>query len=1052
MLRLLQSNRLEVLARELGRALDPAPLQPQTIVVPHRDMARWLWITLAAQRGIAANLDCVLPGSFVWRVFHRVLDDVPENSPYDPDVLLWRLVGLLHAARGDEALAGLGSWRDTDDELRRLQLARALAEQFDQYIVYRPDMLGAWQRGENGGWQAELWRRLRSATAAPDWTTLRARLDQVDARAVRAALPGSVAVFGLPLLSPGYLEVLAWLGRAIDVTLYLPNPASEYWGDIVAERDLGRRAGVEDERELYLESGNPLLASLGKQARDLIDLLHDEPALEVVDCFETPQGEQLLPSIQRQVLQLEEPARLAADRAEISGDDRTLQVHVCHSPRREVEVLHDQLLAMFDADATLSAGDVMVMAPDIDSYAPYVEAVFGTADLIPYRVADRDPRARYASVDAFLALLELPRERFDANEVLAVLEAPPVQRRFGIAASDVGRMREWLRATGVRRDLATAPDGEASGTWRHGLDRLLLGFALPGARNEPFAGVLPADEADGTDALVLGALAEFVARLGRLDAAARTPARWSDWLMQLLDEFLLAGPDDERELQLLRNACEKLAVDCAAAGLNIAIGFDVVRDWLQATLSSAGSRGGFLGHGVTFANLVPMRNVPARVVCLLGLDDGQFPRQQARRSFDLIASEPRRGDRSRREDDRLAFLESLLNARDVFYLSYSGRDERDDTESPPSVVVTELLDYCERNFAGVAGSDSIAVVHPLHPFSRRYFDASDERLFSYSDLYCAAARSTATEMPPLFLDGALGQPAEVDARLFGEALDIETLVAFFKKPAKFLLRERLQIVYGEDAEPLDTRDPYERGGLTEWQLREHILQSLMQGHDRESALALACHSRFAAPGALGRVLLRRCVAEMDRFYSELQALWPSEPRAHLPVAAELDDGVVSGVIRLHDRAGQFIWRQGKTRPSDRLEVWLRHLLLCAAAPADIEPVTRWYSTSGSLSYRPAANAAVILADLVALFRETLREPQPVLPQAGWEYYKAYNAGDAGKALEKAAAAYRLREGGGDGDARYTYRLFGPDPDFERVGELARRIFAPLHAHLEEAET
>lgn len=1051
MLTILESNRLEALAGELGRALSlptQSPLEPRIVVVPNAGIARWLWLSLAAQRGISANLDCVLPGSFVWRVFHCVLDDVAQSSPYDPQVMLWRLHALLREAHGDARLAGLGEWRDTDDDRRRFELAGALARQFDQYIVYRPDLVRRWRRGGGEGpetWQAELWRRLSAATAAPDWSVLRARLEQVDPARVRAALPARVSVFGIPLLSPGYLDVLSWLARNIDVTLYVPNPCREHWAQIVPERDLGRRAGVEDERALYLETGNALLASWGGQVRELIDLLHEQEPLVVEERFVDPGADSLLHTLQRQILLLREPARDGDGPARVATTDRSVQVHVCHSPRREVEVLHDQLLGLFDADPQLSAADVLVLTPDIDKHAPYIDAVFRGGP-IAYRIADRDLRRGVVVVEAFLALLGLPAERFDANDVLAVLETAPVQRRFGLAGADIVRIREWARDTGIRRDLGDAA-GPAPGSWRHGLDRMLLGFALPGELEGVYAGVSPYDEIEGTDAVVLGALAEFVDRLAGLARAtqtAQTPAQWAQWLRRSLDAFFEAGDGDEQDFQALREVFNELEATARRAAFDEPVAFVLVRDWLSEALGAAQPSGGFLGHGVTFASLVAMRNVPARVLCLLGLDDGVFPRARRRASFDLIARHPRRGDRSRRDDDRLAFLESLLNARDVFYLSYVGRDVRDDNPSPPAVPVSELLEYCERNFATASGAPADLVVrHPLHPFSRRYFDGSDPKLFSYSSERCAAAAAAATGAPPPFVDGALADAAPA------AEIELETLQGFYANPSKAFLRERLQLAYGEEAEPLDTADPLLGTNLERWQLGERLVELLLGGHDIDAALEIAGQSRYAAPGPLGQVIMRERLEHTSAFVSGLREHLPDAPLAPVPVVVRAGAHTISATLQPVDCVGLYLWRQGRTRASDRLRAWLAHLVLCVAGPEGIAKRTHWYASEGSFALREVDGAAGLLTELVELYLAGLRQPLPFVAGAAWQYCETLDR------RRDEAQAQREAQKKFVGELRYDdylRRAVGTAIDPAELADLATRIFGPLRQHLVEAQS
>lgn len=1058
MLRVVHSNRYESLARSLGHLIGAdkvSPLQTPTVVVPNEGLGRWLWMQLADELGICANLKLQLPGSFIWELFHRLVPGVAEVSPYDRDTMAWRLHGLLRAAHGDPELAGLGQWRDCDDDRLRFDLARRLARQFDQYIVYRPDWIEAWGRGEQPHWQAALWRRLADQTGAPDWMSLHEQLTALDAAQVRERIVLPVYLFGVPLLSPGYVEVLRWLSEHVDVHLLLPNPCQEHWGDIVAERDFGRIAGVRDEKTLYVETGNGLLASWGAQARDLIDLINEADA-DTTERFVDPGDDTVLHAIQQQVLTLAEPG----EPVDADARDRSIQVHSCHGAMRETEVLHDQLLGLLDSHPGLGPSDILVMTPDIERFAPCIEAVFGgSSEPIEYRIADRDPRAGLAVVDAFLALLGLAGRRFDANDVLAVLESPPVQRRFGLAEADLGNLREWVRSTGVRWGLDADSRDALSGaaallhTWRDGLNRMLLGLAMPQAGGDGvFEGMLPYGEVEGSDALALGALAEYIGRLGTLNTGLRvqrTPQGWAGWLNEQFDLFFDVPEADESEAQQLRNVFATLG-DCAMrAQYEQPVGFEVVLDWIDTQLDSGGGGRGFLGHGITFCRLTAMRNVPMRVIALLGMDYGSFPRQRERVGFDLIARHPRRGDRSRRDDDRYAFLECLLNAREVLYISYTGRDVRDDEPRPPSVVVSELLDYCQRNFRfgdGQGASDAIVTLHPLHPFSRRYFDASDARLFSYSRSRQAAsaAHGDATQVPfaPTPLDEA--PPELLD-------ISLERLIEFFAHPCKFWFRRRLNVSFDMRESLIDTSDPLHLSALEKWQLQDEIVRFANEGCTDAAMAARMRLSPLVPAGPLGEILIARELERCRAFVDGYRAARPSEQ-------PEIIDGTVAlGAVSLHARmkvqpSGFFDWRHGKTNTKHYIGAWLRHLALQLIAPAHVDPRTTWYASDCAFVLAPVADARAVLDELARLYVAGLSEPLPFFPRSALAYQRQREKGNSHEqALDEAHKTFMPERAGPyyrEAEDPYISRLFGRDPPLERCAELAGQILGPIFRHMQ----
>jgi exodeoxyribonuclease V gamma subunit len=577
-----QSNRLEILTDRLAELLRQPlrlPLAQEIIVTQSNGMARWLALRLADRLGVCANLSFQFPATFLWEMSRAVLRYLPPTSAFEKPVLTWRLMTLLRnmedAPRFAEPRAYLGTG---DDDFRRYELAVRLADCFDQYLIYRPDWIEKWEAGQDDHWQAELWRRLgHSGEAHRVQVQHRFRIALDHGEVNRRRLPERVAIVGIAALPPLYLELLAGLARYLDVHLFLLNPCQEYWGDILAERDLARLGEDIDPEEAYLTVGNPLLASLGKQGRDFIDGLQAYPRAETDD-FTEPVGTNLLQQVQADILHLRDRGSDDCPLLLLQPADRSVQVHVCHGPMREVEVLHDQLLALFEAHRDVRPSDVIVMAPDIAAYGPLIEAVFDTVSAdrrIPFSIADQGLQTENPLVEVFFQLLDLGGGRFDAVQVLSLLEPSAVRRRFGLSEDDLTRVRRWVRETGIRwgidagiKSLWQLP-ATAEHTWRAGLDRLLLGYALPGEGRNLYGGILPYDEVEGGDAQALGGLYGFTETLFGLDARLRERRPLTDWVTALhavLEQFFDPRDREENELQLIRRALETLRTNTEGAG------------------------------------------------------------------------------------------------------------------------------------------------------------------------------------------------------------------------------------------------------------------------------------------------------------------------------------------------------------------------------------------------------------------------------------------------------------------------------------------------------
>ena len=1055
------SNRLESLADALAEVLrEPlaSPFDQEVIAVQSTGMARWLSMELARRLGLSANIRFPFPARLVWDLFRALLPDVPERSPYAREVMTWRLMGLLPEVLGEPGFEPLRAYLTEEDDLRRYQLAGRVADLFDQYLVYRPDWIVRWERGEDDMWHARLWRRLVAANGRDH--RVRIQKDALAALGVEraaAGLPRRISLFGISTLPPAELEVFARLADLLEVRLFLLNPCLHYWTEIRSEREIARQVKDQDPRRLYLETGNSLLASLGKQGKDFLRLLQEcDPGEE--EAFEEPGEDSLLHSLQSDILNLRNLGEAPASHRLVTPDDRSIQVHSCHSPMREIEVLYDQLLALFDADPALEPGDVAVMTPDIDAYAPVIEAVFGTAESgrsIPFSIADRRRRAENPVANALLMLLEVVEGRFEAVQVLGLLEAEVVRRRFGIAVGDLAQIRDWVREVGVR----WGADAEGRGalglpstqehTWRAGLDRLLLGYTLPGDGRRLYEGILPYDDVEGTASRVLGRLCSFAEALFTVRDQMGQPRpvdAWATTLAAVLRRYLDEGEDEGGEFAAVRRAISALAEDAVRAGFTGPIPLAVVRAALQAGLESGQGGGRFLSGRVTFCAMVPMRSVPFKVVCLVGMNDGSYPRSRRAPGFDLMSQDARPGDRSRRDDDRYLFLEAILSARDVLYLSYVGQSVRDNSPLPPSVLVSDLLDYAERGFAsgedGGGLRDRIVARHPLHAFSPRYF-GRDVTLFSFSEEFCAASqqprRTSGTEAS--FVPAPLPEPPPE-----WRTVDVAQFVRFFQHPTRYFVRERMRIHLEEQKEVVESREPFVLDGLAAYSLRQDLLDPALAGCPPAEALPIARAGGRLPEGRVGEVLFAEEAERVAAFTRELERRLPADRLEPIPVDLNLGPVRLAGRLFGVSAQGLLDYRLTTAKPKDWIAVWLRHLLLNALRPAGVARTSVWLGDGEAIQLAPIENAGVHLARLAAAYWEGLRQPLPLFPQTSFAFAeRLHRSRDAAQALKRARSAWRGNDyqRGESEDAYHLLVFRGQEPldaDFER---LARALFLPM---------
>jgi exodeoxyribonuclease V gamma subunit len=1011
MLHLYQSNRLENLGALFTGMVGAAPLsdpfRPEVVMVQSRGMGRWLTMASARANGIAAHLEFVLPAGYAWRLMRRALPELPEQSAFSPDLMTWRLMALLPTLQED-VFAPISHYLQ-GGERAVFELAGRIADIYDQYLVFRPDWIRRWEGGELCGlgedeaWQAALWRVL--AAEVPGMHRV-GMSDAFLAALTPDLLPERLTLFGIASLAPMYLALVRRLAELTDVCLFLLNPCAEYWGNLLDAKGQMRLADL----DMDIEPEHPLLASLGKQGRDFFDLV-TETAEPAKDFFTAPAGDALLARLQRDMLTLSAPTAGVVDPA-----DASIEIHAVHGAMRELEVLKDRMLAWLAADPSLTPADIAVLTPDINGYAPYIEAVFGRRDdapSLPWSIADRRIERDLPLLAHFTAILRLADGRMPADAVLSLCECPALLRRFGLVEADLPLLQAWVESAAIRwgrsaeQKAGLGLPADPMFTWRWGLDRLLLGSVLPpdmaGNRSPVFEGLLP-QPVDGADALTtLGRFAGLVDTLTALVEnwnEPASPAAWGERLVSALEALFEAdGDEDEDALALLRETLDTLVRDSGQAAFAAPVGLPVLRDWLERRLTQADS-GGFLSGGVTFCAMVPMRSIPFRVLCLIGMNDGAYPRDERPVSFDLIARHPKRGDRSRRFDDRYLFLEAMLSARDTLYLSYVGQAARSNEPLPPSPLVSELLDVLDGMGAPV---ERLTVQHSLQPFSPACYDGKQPALASFEPLFAEALRAPPRQPDPF----AVALPYEP-----AREIELEAFLSFWSMPCRAWLSSRLGIVLRREREEVPVREPFGLDRDAAEAIVGQVVHARLEGRPLAPVAASARAGGMLPTGELGAQLLDGKVRHALRFAAGLPSAMSRPLPAPVPVRLALGEHELTGALSDLYPEGRLRVTPSRASAPARISLWLNHLLLCALRPDGIEPVSTLFALDGVFRLAPVDAAADLLTPWIAFWRMGQAAPLPFFPRTSLAFAAerlAHPDAPAEKALRKAQSVWSPSE-------------------------------------------
>lgn len=1019
-LRVFLSNRLEYLATLLAEHIkdSPSPLTQETVVVQSRGMERYLAMTLAQEHGICAGVRFPFPAALIHELAGRLR--LPgAKHPLCASRLLWRLVAALEHEDvfGDDAPLSAR---------QRISRALALAPVFERYMLFRPHWLKQWQRGAPCGeisphhhiteeWQRHLWQRVvRGAEENHRAALTQALIDALRHDPPLKALPHRLAVFGISSLPPHSMELLAALGTHIPVHVYVLSPSVHAW----------------DRRQDHEEgSAAQMLAQLGTSLRDAIDRWEEYAVM--VPLFAPPSDDTLLGCLHADLLHL--PA--APNIQDFPPSRANIEVHLCPTPRREVEVLRERVLHLLQTDPSLEPHHILAIAADIETYAPLIHAVFGGIHpQIPYTVADHD--RIHEEIRFFMDLVTTAAGRLERSRVVELLASPPSRSLLGLSEEATVRLQDWFTEAGIAwgtdpafRQGHGAPLSTV-GTWRAGLMRLALG-TITGDHQGTIQGIAPLALGPNEDRELFAACTMWLENLEQLSQWVQSPAPdWAQILPWILQTFWPAqGSGAAQELH--RGVCETLAA-WNDAGCPQACARSMVLA-LERTLGFKGQEGDFLARGMTFCAPRPMRAVPFRVVAFLGLAAGRFPRAQTPLSFDLVAAHPRPGDHTPTDDDRALFLETLLSARDRLLFFAPSQTASTQGQSP---LLTSLMEHLDGRATvhGISPSTALITTHPAYAFHPRTLDAS----FPWPTCTpCRLQEAQAFIGPqrpkPTLFDHPLPQP-QVPAEM-----ELDRLAHDLAHPCRTLLsamgiRPHVRDEEMPDDEPYST--PTKR---TLHRLKKTLLE-LAQNDAPAAELFRTAHAWQVIPDTPERdAIIAPTIAQVMDLAQRIRTLAPHGIRPR-PFCLEIKESTLSGTLAM-GAEGVVLYRPAALKTQDLIRLYLT-LMVAGHLQWSTQVTLLTEDHTITKAVGDPQESAELLQGAITLWIEAHTRPVALLPKSCLKYAQVFlrkGHDDAYKEMRNVWTCGRFPEN----QDPYLRRCFPEKPPWHEAYDLAQRLLVPM---------
>ena len=1000
------SNKTENLLAHLNTVLSTPlshPFIKEHFLIQSQGMQRWLSQQLAEKKRVWANFEFHFPGKFFGNIVDQ-LNSGDEIKHANQESLVWHFEHLLRELDTEKnpEFNVLQHYMQGDNvDLKRYQLAEKLAYVFDQYQFMRPDWLSAWDRGQTvtqnseEKWQQILWQQLESTSKGELWAKAIEKLTLIHKDDAIKLLPERLCVFGINGMSPIYLGFLQTISTLIDVHFFLLNPSENYWADLPNKRQLAKKiAASQLDSESLFKTHNPLLSALGQQGRDFQQLLLEQCDFELdYASFESKTENTLLAQLKNDILN--NSIGVGCHKALA---DNSLSIHACHSRMRETEVLKDQLLKCLEDNPALGLRDIVVMTPDISQYAPYISAVF---EDIPHAITDRNLIDSNDHLSIFLRFLSLSQNRWELEAVLDVVEQPVVSKKFSLVQTDLEHIRSWVSATRIRwgesadhrKELGFPAFSENS--WKAGIDRLLMGYLNSDdtqfcSGDEALETILPFAEIEGSQTLALGGLYDFFSLLSyakNIFSQPHTLKHWVNHLSSFAERLLISTDDSQQAYTALMELIEELShyKDIHQSKVKL----EVVIAWFNTQSLNHQSGAGFLRGQLTFCSMLPMRAIPFEVIALMGMNENEYPRNDTRLAFDLMAHHFRKGDKAPRIDERYQFLEVILSARKQLIITYIGQSKNTNSTIPPAVVVSELMEVLNEHYQLEENTSSLFTKHFLQAHHNQYFSdkasnpQSSKHYFSYSSHQLAIAKALTTKNDHAVKPWWRGELSVPNKNI----IELRDLLAFFQHPQRHFIENQLLLKIPNIEGRADETEPFVLDSLSQYQIFQQWVERHISGNTDDQAFynLLMAEGRWLN-GSHGKISFEECAIDIQAFSQQVMNIASGKQLPPLAIDLQIDSYRVVGSLGQQYEHGNVFYRYAKLKGKDLLPAWISHLIRQQAKPAEefstwlVASDEQWKISSGDDNRQT-------LTEMLDIYTKGQQSPSALIlePAVAWQH-------------------------------------------------------------------
>ena len=1040
-----KSNNLEVLADLISDALNEHtsgdPFKSDKIIVPNLDTSSWLKLKIAEKNGFAGNIKFLLPGEWLYTKIREIYPDLPGLLPSDPEPMTWTIFELL----SDKTLRSnlkkidryINAQPDENSELALIQISKKIASLYDQYLLYRPELILKWESGDIGKgdeeWQAKLWVKMNSRWKSEYGTDLSIHKAELYRVVFDQTVEGGdrLYLFNPGLIAQPIVELMKKVGIQQDVFLYLISPAQE-----------------------IDKNSHSLLSAWGKEA-EAVEVQYETENLEVSNHFSDINSNNQLHEVQNSISRQQTDLNLACPDNKLNGID----VRSCHSTLREVEVLYTYLAELFEADEKLSPDEILVVSPDMSQYTSTVKAVFENHDellpKIPFHIAGNSNKKTALFERSISRLLQIADSRFNSTDILDFLTLQPIREHLQLSESDVSTIRQWIEENHVywgmdknHREELNQPAVNLQ-TWNSAIRRVWLGQTMASKKGELWNDTLLYDGLDSTsDQLVWSRFTQFLNKLDKVRSQTKSKRKvddWCDlidnWMSTFFSERLLSSETVSGTIKSLQSFKENAQL----AKPTTEVSYSVIKQELDKKLNEKRSGSAKLNRGVTFSNMVPVRSLPFKVIALIGLNEGVFPRKLSSPDYDLMVQNPNTTDRNRRNEDRNLFLESIMATKERHYCSYIGQDRVDNEQLPPSPIVSDWIGYLSKS-SGLK-EEFIVKKESISSFSPNSFlNTGYESL----DAICAKKINLSKDESSGLILSKLPDDSEDTP-----TLSPSEFVAFFSNPIRAYLRNNYKVRLRDLDEE---KDEFELNHLDKYQMFIQTFGWLLEGYSESEIVTLYQNSGKIPIGWKGDSETIKLITNADKTIQLIRSHGFTPEFSRETIDLDLNHLSISGEVQSFSKEDSLDISFSSMSGKNLLNSWIKHLMVLSTTGNSTPSYLLCEPKNGDpnlIRFTPVENSDTELNKLADHYLNGHQSPLWFFPKTVYEYVTNLSKGED-TAVEKARVIFEGNDSKfsfpENGDLNVSF-LMGENPGFRKefVSEPLREIVKVMMDHMEEIE-